>query len=88
MAWQIEVSARAKGQLAKIDKTEAKRITKFLGGRLSLLDDPRSTGHGLTGDLAGLWRYRVGDFRVICDIQDQRLVVLVVQIGHRGDIYR
>lgn len=51
-------------------------------------DNPRSTGHGLAGPLSGLWRYRVGDYRIICDIQDHKLVVLVVEIGHRSDIYR
>jgi mRNA interferase RelE/StbE len=60
----------------------------FLEDRIASLDDPRSTGHSLTGQLSGLWRYRVGDFRIICDIQDQRLVVLVVEIGHRSEIYR
>jgi mRNA interferase RelE/StbE len=88
LAYQIEVSEKAKGQLSKLGKVEARRITAFLRRRLAALDDPRSTGHSLTGQLSGLWRYRVGDYRIVCDIQDNRLVVLVVELGHRGEIYR
>jgi mRNA interferase RelE/StbE len=56
--------------------------------RIASLDDPRSTGHSPTGQLSGLWRYRAGDYRIICDIQDRRVVVLVVEIGRRGEVYR
>ncbi|WP_238539162.1 type II toxin-antitoxin system RelE/ParE family toxin [Novosphingobium sp. AP12] len=51
-------------------------------------DDPRSSGKALAGQLAGLWRYRVGDYRLICEIEDGKHLILVVTIGHRGDIYR
>ncbi|TIW19463.1 MAG: type II toxin-antitoxin system RelE/ParE family toxin, partial [Mesorhizobium sp.] len=56
--------------------------------RLAVLDNPRELGKPLKGPLATFWRYRVGDYRVICDVQDRRLVILVVTIGHRGDVYR
>jgi mRNA interferase RelE/StbE len=87
LAYQIEVSEKAKGQLSKLGKVDARRITTFLRTRVALLDDPRSTGHGLSNALAGLWRYRVRDYRVIGEIQDIRLVALVIQIGHSSDVY-
>lgn len=89
MAWLIELTAGAKKQLAKLDRSEAKRITTFMRERLATLDDPRSTGKTLTGPRLGTyWRYRVGDYRLICDIQDGALVILVIDIGNRASIYR
>ncbi len=88
MAWRIEFTATAAKQLAKLDRVEAKRITSFLRERVVNGDDPRSTGKALTGSLGGLWRYRIGDYRIICEIQDGALCVLVVQLGHRREVYR
>ena len=88
MAWRIELTDSAKKQLGKLDKAMAKRITAFLRERLAPLDDPRSLGKALTGPLGTYWRYRVGDFRIICDIQDDALRVLVVRIGNRREVYR
>ena len=88
MAWRIELAASAEKSLSKLDRTAAKRITTFLRERVASADDPRSSGKALAGQLAGLWRYRVGDYRVICQIEDGKLLILVVTIGHRGDIYR
>ena len=88
MAWQIDLTETASKQLAKIDKQTARRIIKFLRERIAPLDDPRSTGKALTGPLGGFWRYRVGDYRLICDIQDGALCVLVVEIGNRREVYR
>lgn len=89
MAWRIELTATAVKQLAKLDKNEAKRITSFLRQRLAVLEGPRSTGKALTGPhLGGYWRYRVGDYRIICDIQDSALCVLVIEIGNRREVYR
>ncbi len=89
MAWTIEIDPRAQRQFRKLDPTVAKRIRRFLGDRVGERDDPRQIGEALEGsELGHLWRYRVGDYRVICDIQDQRVVVLVLSVGHRGDIYR
>ena len=89
MVWRIELTATAARQISKLDKSEAKRITSFLRQRLATLDDPRSTGKALTGPQLGtFWRYRVGDFRIICDIQDGSLCVLVIEVGNRRDVYR
>lgn len=75
--------------MGKLDKSEAKRITTFLRQRLATLDDPRSTGKALTGPQLGIyWRYRVGDYRIICDIQDRALYVLVIEVGNGRDVYR
>ncbi len=89
MVWQIELTATAVKQLAKLDKTEARRITAFMRQRLAVLGDPRTTGKALSGPQLGMyWRYRIGDYRVICDIQNNRLCVLVIEIGHRREVYR
>lgn len=89
MAWRIELTATAARQIGKLDKSEAKRITTFLRQRLATLNDPRSTGKALTGPQLGVyWRYRVGDYRIICDIQDAALCVLVIEVGNRRDVYR
>lgn len=89
MAWQIKLSETVQKSLAKLDKQVAKRITKFLRERISTLDDPRSTGKALTGAVFGsYWRYRVGDYRVICDIQDGELCILVVELGNRKEVYQ
>lgn len=87
--WTIELTAAARKSLDKIGHTDAKRIRNFLKQRLATTSDPRQLGKALTGkELEGLWRYRVGDFRLICDIEDARLIVLVIEIGHRREIYR
>lgn len=88
MAWAIDYAATAKVQLRKLDKQTARRILDFMDQRIAVLENPRSAGKALTGPLGSLWRYRVGDCRVICDIQDGALRVLVVQLGHRRDVYR
>jgi mRNA interferase RelE/StbE len=66
----------------------ARRIVDYMDGRIAPSDNPRSTGKTLSGPLGAFWRYRVGDCRVICDIQDKRLTVLVVEVGNRGDVYK
>ena len=73
--------------LAKLDRSTAKMIQGQLRA-IEGLEDPRSRGKGLTGRLSGLWRYRIGDYRVICDILDRELVVLVIELGHRRSVYR
>jgi mRNA interferase RelE/StbE len=89
LVWQIEVSDAAKKKLAKMGRVEAKRITVFLRTRVAALDDPRQLGDALQGArFAGLWRYRVGDYRVLVDIRDEIVTVLVVGIGHRREVYR
>jgi mRNA interferase RelE/StbE len=88
LAWTIDYTETAKTQLRKLDKPLARRIVDFMDERIAGLENPRSTGKALTGPLGGFWRYRVGDCRVICDIQDSVLRVLVVQIGNRREVYR
>ena len=70
-----------------LDRTVQKRVKKYMD-EVQALDDPRSRGHALTGELSGLWRYRVGDWRIICKIKDKELIILVVDLGHRRSIYR
>lgn len=88
MAWTIKYSATAKALLRKIDKQAARRILNFMDERIAVLEDPRSRGKALAGPLGGLWRYRVGVYRILCDIQDNDVCVLVVKVGSRGDVYR
>lgn len=78
---------RALKALKKMDKGTARAIRDELR-EIEQLDNPRSRGKALTGNLKGLWRYRVGDYRVICDVLDGELVVLAIDIGHRSEIYR
>jgi mRNA interferase RelE/StbE len=89
LAWQIKFSDSAIKSLAKFDKQIAARIIKFLRERIATLEDPRSTGKALTGAIFGsYWRYRVGDYRLICDIQDGELCILVIEIGNRKAVYQ
>jgi len=88
LAWTVDYADTAKGQLRKLDKQTARRILDFMDERIAATENPRSTGKALSGPLGGFWRYRVGDCRVICDIQDGALRVLVVQVGNRREIYR
>lgn len=89
MAWQIELDAAARKDLSKLDRQVARRITTFLRTRVATLDDPRGLGEALTGAALGkFWKYRVGDYRIICDLQDHRLTVLALRIRHRREAYR
>lgn len=89
MTWRIEFQRAAVKQLGRLTKSDANRIVSFLADRIVQDDNPRRTGAALQGsELGNFWRYRVGDYRVICDVQDHKLVVLVVEIGHRREIYR
>jgi mRNA interferase RelE/StbE len=85
--WTIEFDERAQRELAKLDRPIAKRIWRFLEDRIAPSDDPRAFGKPLQHNLAGKWRYRVGDYRILCNIEDDNLIVLVVEIGHRSSIY-
>ena len=88
MAWTIEYADTAKKQLRKLDKIAARRIVDFMDERVAPSEDPRGMGKALKGPLGDLWRYRVGDFRVLCDIQDGMLTVLVLRVGNRREVYR
>ena len=87
MAWKVEFEARADKQLDKLNRHDAARIIKLLE-EVALLDDPTVRGHALVGNLRGLWRYRVEGWRVIVRLEHGRLVILVIEIGHRSNVYR
>jgi mRNA interferase RelE/StbE len=88
MAWAIEFDTAAQRELNKLDPAISRRILKFLLGRVAKLDDPRSIGERLQGRLHHLWKYRVGDYRILCSFRQEVLVVLVLEIGHRREIYK
>ncbi len=88
MAWKIEFDPAALKELEKLDKPVERRILKFLHERVVKLDDPRQIGARLQGTLSGLWKYRIGDYRLICSLEDDRLVVLVLRVGHRREVYK
>jgi mRNA interferase RelE/StbE len=89
MAWRIEFSESADRELNKLDSHLSLRIVKFLRDRIAMRENPRTVGKPLQGPHFGeLWRYRVGDFRIICRLKDDIFVVLVVQIGQRKEMYR
>lgn len=85
--WTIELDPAAQRELDKLDKPVARRILKFLYQRIGRLENPQQIGERLTGTLSQFWKYRVGDYRVICSLEHARLVVLVLRIGHRREIY-
>ena len=84
---KVILTKASKKQLKKLDSSISKRILDYLE-QLELLDDPRSRGKALTSNLAGLWRYRVGDYRILCRIYEDKLVITVIEIAHRSTIYR
>ncbi len=88
MAWRIEFVPAAAKEIKKLGRAEAARIITTLEQRIAILDDPRTLGTALTGDLGGLWRWRIGDYRVIARIEDQRVTILVVRVAHRREAYR
>ncbi len=88
MAWKIEFDPAALKELERLDKSVERRIVKFLRDRVANLEDPRQIGGSLHGTQSGLWKYRVGDYRVICSLEHDRLVVLVLQVGHRREVYK
>ena len=87
MVWTINYSDRALKSLRKMDKQNARRIVDFLRLRIAVAADPRQSGKPLKGELGEFWRYRVGDYRVLCEIRDDELVILAATIGHRREVY-
>ena len=87
MAWKIEIDKGVQRSMKNLDRHVAKRIIAKLR-EISQLEDPRSTGKALVGNLAGLWRYRVGDYQIVCDIEDEVLLILVVDVAHRSKVYK
>ena len=88
MAWTVEYTETARRELGRLDRQTARRILDYMDHEVAALGDPRQRGQALTGPLGGLWRYRVGKSRVICDIQDRVLRVLVVRVSRRDQVYR
>ncbi len=88
MVWTINYAESAEKQLRKLDKQIARRVFAFMDERIAPLNDPRSTGKALSGALLGAyWRYRVSDYRIICDIQDNQVCILVIEVGNRKEVY-
>jgi len=88
MKYQVEFSKQAIRQLKKLDKGTAALIMGWIKKNLVDTEDPRLHGKGLTGNKSGEWRYRIGDYRIIAEIQDYRIIILILSIGHRSEIYR
>jgi len=86
--WTIRFSDTAAKQLLKMDKPQAKRIKTFLEARVMVSGNPRLHGKALQGPLGDRWSYRVGDYRIICDIDDGILTVLVLDVGNRREVYK
>lgn len=87
MAWTINYSDRALKSLRKMDRQNARRIVDFMDLRIAVAVDPRESGKPLKGELGEFWRYRVGDYRILCEIRDDELVILAATIGHRREVY-
>ena len=85
--WRVELEEDARRDLHRLGADAAQKITRYLRTRLATAGDPRRFGQSLRGDLHGLWRYRVADYRVLAKIEEQRLLVLVVRVGHRKNVY-
>ena len=89
MVWIIKYTESSSKQLKKLDKQTALRVLDYMDERVAVLDDPRSLGKNLKGPKMGeYWRYRVGDIRVICNISDGQMTVLVIEIGNRREVYK
>ncbi|HCM8928421.1 TPA: type II toxin-antitoxin system RelE/ParE family toxin [Salmonella enterica subsp. enterica serovar Paratyphi B] len=87
MVWTINYSDRALKSLRKMDKQNARRIVDFMDLRIAVATNPRKSGRPLKGELGEFWRYRVGDYRILCEIRDDELIILVATIGHRREVY-
>jgi mRNA interferase RelE/StbE len=87
MLWKVEFLESAKRELKKLDKRWQLAILDYLEDEISVLENPRSRGKALVGDKQGLWRYRVADYRIVCEIHDTELVIVAVTIGHRKNVY-
>lgn len=88
MVWRIEVEDKALKELTNLNPATQRRILRYLRDRIANSDNPRSLGTALKGQLSEYWRYRIGNYRVICNIHDAELTVLVIRIAHRSKVYR
>lgn len=87
MAWIVEFDQATIRELDQLDRQHARKILTYLAERIATSEDPRRFGGPLRRDLSGLWKYRIGDYRVVCDIQEEKVLVLVLRIGHRSKVY-
>lgn len=87
MTWKIEFDHRAQKELRKLDRDIQKRLLTWISENLSGTNDPRDQGSPLKGRFRGLWRYRVGDYRIVCQIKDEEVLILILGIAHRKDVY-
>ncbi len=87
MIWKIKWDERIERDFKKIDKSAAKKIIRYMTEKVATLNNPRAFGKGLKYEKYGLWRYRVENYRIICRIQNKEVEILVIQIGHRKDVY-
>ena len=85
--YKVRISKGAEKQLRKLDKSVRQLILSWIRKNLENCEDPRAKGKGLTSNRSGQWRYRVGEYRIICDIRDEELIILALSIGHRKNIY-
>lgn len=88
MTWQIEFTNTVAKQFSKLDKPVKERIVNFLENRLATMDNPKQTGKALQGTLSEYWAYRVGSYRILAKHQDAQLLILIVEIGHRKEVYK
>jgi len=88
MSYHIKFSETAKKQLGKFDGFTRSQIIEYVERELNNIDNPRRIGKGLKGKLKGLWRYEIGKYRLLCSIEDDTLIILIVKIGHRREVYR
>lgn len=87
MTWKIEFDNRARKELRKLDESSQQRILAWISSNLKHTDNPRQHGKSLKGHFRGLWRYRIGNFRIISQIRDQEISILIIRIAHRKDVY-
>ncbi len=88
MTYHVEFSQNALKELKRLDKHTAAMIIGWIRKNLEGCEDPRQHGKGLTANRSGQWRYRIGDYRLLTDIQDSKVVILILQVGHRGENYQ
>lgn len=87
-AWELEYSETALRQLRKMDANQRMLVLSWMDKNIDGCSDPRVQGKPLVGQLSGAWRYRIGNYRVLCDLQDDRAVVIAIKVGHRREVYR
>jgi mRNA interferase RelE/StbE len=88
LTWKIEIDKKALKEIAALDKPIQKRVASFLKDKLSKIDNPRSIGEALQGQLKKFWKYRIGDYRLLCSIEDKTVTILVLRVDHRREVYK